>query len=194
MSGVYYLYTDSDAKVVLGITEIAHIDTPLQFEMSVDPGDSFMNQRKLNTSIFSRNTLGRMLQRFNIDVNAFVTNGLHRRFLLEGTQLFYRPYLQVIPQCEFNSKIGIYIAPLNSAIAIDILYRDPDQVNFLARFTEVKIKDRNDLVTTPERLTLDASGKATFSVTSAYPGVSEIRVKDNKYLCYYETMSMRFKQ
>lgn len=194
MSGIYYLYTDSEQHIILGLTEISQIETPLEFEISSEPGNSYINNKPLNTHVMTKNTLARLLGRVNVDVERFTAGANFRRFIYFNGIIFYRPFIQVLPQCDFNKKIGVYIAPLNVDITVDIIFSDPDQVSFLDKFKLVKVKDRNDLVTVPETLTLDASGKASFVINSAFPGICELRAKDDAYLCYYESASLRFKQ
>jgi hypothetical protein len=93
------------------------------------------------------------------------------------------------------SQDGASVFPVGKDINLRVKYIDPDGVGFIHSFDKIKIKDRNEFITTPTFFKVEEDMYTyEFSVKSNFPGVSLLRAKDVNYLCGFDTFLMRFKQ
>lgn len=118
--------------------------------------------------------------------------------------LHTRPFITmgVVPGFE-NYRVnshGMTVFPTNTVIPIIVTYNDPDNIGYINISKVIKIKDRNEFVELPfkQKQFDEVNGitqtQFTFEIMSEVPGAFQLRAKDTKYMCYYETLSGNFKK
>ncbi len=111
----------------------------------------------------------------------FVYNKQENKFLKRPMILLY-----------LDKDIDPNKVPINTDITIHVKYYNPDFLDFKKNFEKLKVKDRAGLVEVPEFITLDDKEESLFVINSDIVGRSIIRVKDEKYICYFEPLVLRF--
>lgn len=89
---------------------------------------------------------------------------------------------------------GEYYFVIDKDITILVKYKDPDNFNFRNEFNYIKLKDRyNFLHNIPTKLELGNDNCANFTIKSRFPGVTKLRAKDDKYICNFYPLEIRFR-
>jgi len=85
--------------------------------------------------------------------------------------------------------------PLNTDIRVVVKYNSDSSFSFAELPTEIKFKDRSQFITVEPLLNLDQTTlQVETTIKSAFPGVSELRAKDKTFMCFFETLNVRFRQ
>lgn len=116
-------------------------------------------------------------------------------FLYINKEYKIRPFLifDIINKEEVVRKTpndDIYLV-LDKNIEFCVRYIDPDNIDF-REFNHIKLKDRYSFLTNiPNKLEMK-DDMCKFISKSRFPGICKLRAKDDKYLCNYYPLEIRF--
>jgi hypothetical protein len=182
------ILTDSTYGIILSIFEMEASPSFAGVEMKISQ-ESFIDGKETNMFSFKDEEIPEEIK------SSIKTNPTEFIYSEEfGFKLRPKIILKILDKSLIKkvSRDGAQVVPIKTPIKMRAEYYDPDNVGFLEILNGVKMKDRNDFITTPTEFDLE-DGKYDFEVKSDFPGISTIRAKDKKYICGFDALGLRFK-
>lgn len=185
------IFTDSTYNVVVSLVDCVQTESMSDITMGVSQ-ISFLDKKETNIYTIE-------IENIPEEISARVLETPDDFVYTPENGFKLRPTIKIEPSNEDQimkiSKDGAYVFPTKTNIKLRARYIDEDNVGFLDKITQIKVKDRNDFMTVPDFFDMDPEkGFYDFEVNSEYPGIAEIRAKDVNYICGFESILARFKQ
>jgi len=117
------------------------------------------------------------------------------KYLLYPTKRFYRrPYFK-IKVFENNEEVNPMFLEVEKEYTVEVSLENPDGIYWGDTIKTVKIKDRTGFLKEfrkSKAVDLDRKKKFRFKISSKFPGVFKLRVKDLNFLAYVSILEGKF--
>jgi len=181
-----YIFLTPDKNIVESYVKIDSITNDVNNE-NIDINFNVSSKSIYNNSIEANKVLINDETLLPIDFFSDCT-----KYIYQDSKFLLRPHLEFVIDEQYILKqlVDEVVVPLNKIIPIEVHYKDPDNINF--KFDYIKLKDKAEFLEIPSQLEM-IDKIATFNIFSPFPGVAKLRAKDNRYLCHFKPLIVRFK-